>query len=65
VPSGGWHADANYLGALSPPAGIRTLHPLVLHVAAPNTARSPRFLLSGAVDLPSMWTSYPGRRHVD
>ena len=24
VPSRGWHADANYLSALSPPAGVRT-----------------------------------------
>ena len=149
VPSGGWHADANYVSALSPPAGIRThalfgdvtcraggtlivsgshrlvhkyftdnpppagargadcrkllqghpyirdlhtegdaheraarfidraeehsgiplqvventgaagdvilLHPLVLHVATPNTSATPRFLLSGGVDLPSMW----------
>jgi ectoine hydroxylase-related dioxygenase (phytanoyl-CoA dioxygenase family) len=149
VPSRGWHADANYLSALSPPAGVRThalfsdvaaraggtlivsgshrlvhryfkdnppppgargadyrkllqghpyiralhtegdaderaarfidraeehggislqvventgeagdvilLHPLVLHVATPNTSKAPRFLLSGGVDLPSMW----------
>ena len=149
VPSRGWHADANYLSALSPPAGVRThalfgdiarraggtlivsgshrllhqyfrdnpppagtrgaayrkllqghpylrdlhtegdtgeraarfidraeehgsislqvventgtagdvilLHPLVLHVATPNTSQEPRFLLSGGVDLPSMW----------
>jgi len=32
------------------------LHPLVLHVATPNTGNAPRFLLSGGVDLPSMWT---------
>jgi hypothetical protein len=150
VPSRGWHIDANYLSALSPPAGVRThalfgdvaaraggtlivsgshrlvhryfkdnpappaargagyrkllqghpyiralhtegdmderatrfigraeehggislrvventgaagdvilLHPLVLHVATPNTGKAPRFLLSGGVDLPSMWT---------
>jgi ectoine hydroxylase-related dioxygenase (phytanoyl-CoA dioxygenase family) len=150
VPSGGWHIDANYLSALSPPAGVRThalfgdvapraggtlivsgshclvhryfkdhppprgargadyrrlllrhpylrelqtegdagervarfmdsveehdgiplhvventgtagdvilLHPLVLHVATPNIGDAPRFLLSGAIDLPSMWT---------
>ena len=150
VPSRGWHIDANYLSALSPPAGVRThalfgdvaaragatlivsgshhlvhqyftdnpppsgargadyrqllqghpyvrdlhtegdtdervarfidraeehggislrvventgaagdvilLHPLVLHVATPNTGNAPRFLLSGGVDLPSMWT---------
>ena len=31
------------------------LHPLVLHVATPNTSDAPRFLLSGSVDLPSMW----------
>jgi len=153
VPSAGWHADANYLSALSPPAGVRThallgdvapraggtliisgshrlvhkhftdnppapgtpgaecrklllrhpyirdlhtegeaikraarfmeraedhggiplqvventgkagdvilLHPLVLHVATPNNGNTPRFLLSGGVDLPSMW----GVRH--
>jgi ectoine hydroxylase-related dioxygenase (phytanoyl-CoA dioxygenase family) len=151
VPSGGWHADANYLSALSPPAGVRThalladvaprgggtlivsgshrlvhthfrenppppgsrgadcrklllshpyirdlhtegdadqraarfmsraedhagialqvvenigsagdvilLHPLVLHVATSNAADAPRFLLSGGVDLPSMWAT--------
>jgi hypothetical protein len=151
VPSRGWHADANYISALSPPAGVRThallgdvasrgggtliisgshrlvhkhfrdnpppphargadyrklllshpyirdlhtngdanertgrfiaravdhdgillqvveitgtagdvilLHPLVLHVATPNKSRAPRFLLSGGVDLPSMWGS--------
>jgi ectoine hydroxylase-related dioxygenase (phytanoyl-CoA dioxygenase family) len=151
VPSSGWHSDANYLSALSPPAGVRThalfgdvarraggtlivagshrlvhqyfedhppppgtrgaeyrrllrghpyvaalhadgdaheraarfmrhveehagialqvventgaagdvilLHPLVLHVATPNNGSSPRFLLSGGVDLPSMWTT--------
>ena len=150
LPCGGWHADANYSSALSPPAGVRThalfgdviaragatlivsgshrlvhgyfkdhppppgargadcrklllghpylrdlhtdgfydervarfigraeehdgiplrvventgqagdvilLHPLVLHVAAPNTGTAPRFLLSGGVDLPTMWT---------
>jgi hypothetical protein len=33
------------------------LHPLVLHVATPNTSKAPRFLLSGGVDLPSMWTA--------
>jgi len=32
------------------------LHPLVLHVATPNTGNAPRFLLSGGIDLPSMWT---------
>jgi hypothetical protein len=31
------------------------LHPLVLHVATPNTSDAPRFLLSAGVDLPSMW----------
>jgi len=35
------------------------LHPLVLHVATPNTSKAPRFLLSGGVDLPSMWTGSP------
>jgi ectoine hydroxylase-related dioxygenase (phytanoyl-CoA dioxygenase family) len=33
------------------------LHPLLLHVATPNTGSSPRFLLSGGIDLPSMWTT--------
>jgi hypothetical protein len=154
VPARGWHADANYLSARSPPAGVRThallgdvapragatlivsgshrlvhkhfvdhppppgtrgadyrqlllshpyirdlhtegdaderaarfmdraedhdgiplqvientgtagdlilLHPLVLHVATSNNGSAPRFLLSGAVDLPSMW----GARNV-
>lgn len=31
------------------------LHPLVLHVATANKSDTPRFLLSGGVDLPSMW----------
>jgi hypothetical protein len=151
VPQSGWHADANYSSALSPPAGVRThalfgdvapraggtlivsgshrlvhkyftdhppppgargadyrkllqghpylrdlhregdaeqrvarfmdraeehdgvqlqvventgtagdvilLHPLVLHVATPNNGNAPRFLLSGGVDLPSMWNA--------
>lgn len=151
VPAGGWHIDANYLSALSPPAGVRThalfgdvtpraggtlivsgshrlvhkyfkdhsppigtrgavfrkllrghpyigdlhtegtaderiarfmaraeehdgiplqvventgtagdvilLHPLVLHVATSNNGERPRFLLSGGIDLPSMWTT--------
>jgi hypothetical protein len=149
VPARGWHIDANYLSALSPPAGVRThalfgdvtpraggtlivsgshrlvhqyfknhppplgtrgavfrhllqghpyigglhtegtpderaarfmgradehggislqvventgtagdvilLHPLVLHVATSNNSHRPRFLLSGGIDLPSMW----------
>jgi ectoine hydroxylase-related dioxygenase (phytanoyl-CoA dioxygenase family) len=33
------------------------LHPLVLHVATPNTGHRPRFLLSGGIDLPSMWAA--------
>jgi len=33
------------------------LHPLVLHVATSNNGDAPRFLLSGAVDLPSMWAA--------
>jgi len=37
------------------------LHPLVLHVATPNMSKAPRFLLSGGVDLPSMWTASPFR----
>ena len=31
------------------------LHPLVLHVAAPNAGTEPRFLLSGAVDTAAMY----------
>ena len=31
------------------------LHPLVLHVAAPNAGTEPRFLLSGGVDAPAMY----------
>ena len=38
------------------------LHPLVLHVATPNNSNAPRFLLSGGVDLPSMWTVPPPNR---
>jgi hypothetical protein len=33
------------------------LHPLVLHVATANNGDTPRFLLSGAIDLPSMWAT--------
>jgi hypothetical protein len=33
------------------------LHPLVLHVATSNNSGAPRFLLSGGVDLPSMWSA--------
>ena len=36
---------------------VIVLHPLVLHVATSNTSNAPRFLLSGGVDLPSMWTA--------
>jgi hypothetical protein len=36
---------------------VLLLHPLVLHVATSNTGNAPRFLLSGGVDLPSMWTA--------
>lgn len=32
------------------------LHPLVLHVATSNNSDGPRFLLSGGIDLPAMWT---------
>jgi hypothetical protein len=32
------------------------LHPLLLHVATSNNGDEPRFLLSGAIDLPSMWS---------
>jgi hypothetical protein len=154
VPCRGWHADANYMSALSPPAGVRThallgdvaprgggtliisgshrlvhkhftdhppppgtrgaecrtlllnhpyirdlhregetaeraarfmeraedhdgiplqvventgtagdvilLHPLVLHVATSNNGHAPRFLLSGGVDVPSMWDQFHG-----
>jgi len=35
---------------------VLLLHPLVLHVATANIGKQPRFLLSGGVDLPSMWT---------
>lgn len=35
------------------------LHPLVLHVATSNNSNIPRFLLSGGIDVPSMW----GARH--
>ncbi len=31
------------------------LHPLVLHVAAPNAGTEPRFLLSGGGDTPAMY----------
>jgi ectoine hydroxylase-related dioxygenase (phytanoyl-CoA dioxygenase family) len=34
---------------------VTLLHPLLLHVATSNNGNEPRFLLSGGVDLPSMW----------
>lgn len=33
------------------------VHPLLLHAASLNAGREPRFLLSGSVDLDSMWAS--------
>jgi len=36
------------------------LHPLILHVATSNNGREPRFLLSGGVDLPTMWPQFRG-----
>jgi len=41
---------------------VLLLHPLLLHVAAANNGRAPRFLLSGGIDLPSMWNARPERR---
>jgi hypothetical protein len=35
---------------------VMLLHPLLLHVATSNTGAAPRFLLSGGIDLPSMWS---------
>ena len=35
---------------------VMLLHPLLLHVAAPNNGHAPRFLLSGSIDLPAMWS---------
>ena len=37
------------------------LHPLVLHVAAPNAGKAPRFLLSGGVDTDAMWAHLAAR----
>ena len=37
---------------------VMLLHPLLLHVAASNNGDAPRFLLSGGVDLPSMWPQF-------
>ena len=37
---------------------IILLHPLVLHVAAPNNSAAPRFLLSGGVTT-DMWGGVP------
>jgi ectoine hydroxylase-related dioxygenase (phytanoyl-CoA dioxygenase family) len=34
---------------------VLLLHPLLLHVATSNNGHEPRFLLSGGIDLPSMW----------
>jgi len=33
------------------------VHPLLLHAASVNAGRAPRFLLSGAIDLDSMWAT--------
>ena len=33
------------------------VHPLLLHAASMNAGRAPRFLLSGAIDLDSMWAA--------
>ena len=35
---------------------VMLLHPLLLHVAASNAGHQPRFLLSGSIDLPAMWS---------
>jgi ectoine hydroxylase-related dioxygenase (phytanoyl-CoA dioxygenase family) len=35
------------------------IHPLMLHVAAPNSGSAPRFLLSGGVDTAVMWAKEP------
>jgi hypothetical protein len=35
------------------------VHPLLLHTASLNAGRAPRFLLSGSVDLDSMWCERP------
>jgi len=37
------------------------LHPLVLHVAAPNNGDVPRFLVSGGIDTETMWDSIVSR----
>jgi ectoine hydroxylase-related dioxygenase (phytanoyl-CoA dioxygenase family) len=39
---------------------VLLLHPLVLHVATSNNGAEPRFLLSGGIDLPSMWPHVMG-----
>jgi ectoine hydroxylase-related dioxygenase (phytanoyl-CoA dioxygenase family) len=35
---------------------VLLLHPLLLHVASANNGDQPRFLLSGGIDLPTMWS---------
>ena len=42
-----------------------SVHPLVLHVAASNTGRKPRFLLSGGVDTPAMYADSKWGGRVD
>jgi ectoine hydroxylase-related dioxygenase (phytanoyl-CoA dioxygenase family) len=42
---------------------VMLLHPLLLHVASSNTGTQPRFLLSGGVDLPSMWAHLQQRKN--
>ena len=39
---------------------VLLLHPLLLHVATSNNGHEPRFLLSGGVDLPAMWSHLRG-----
>ena len=41
---------------------VLLLHPLILHVATANNGNAPRFLLSGGIDLPAMWSHLHDRR---
>jgi hypothetical protein len=41
------------------------MHPLILHVAAPNSGSEPRFLLSGGVDTAAMWPSATGQDQAE
>jgi len=56
APAARWSCRARIGSFTSTSATVRH-RPLVLHVATSNNGNAPRFLLSGGVDLPSMWNA--------